>query len=808
VTTRQVIPRTTRAGSLSHEAQPPGKGSRHAVGIGWLETIHEAGDANAIRQRRRPYFSVMLSSDRITTVDYGRGLSTWRGNIVAINVAIFSLLTVWGSTAWSAQQLRAQPLPRSEIFTPRSGLRVSLRAASPSARIGESLALTLRFENVGTERLYIVPRQPHPVFAARVEPVAAEAEPAGAELEGRRIPVVITSDKLIALLPGRTWDMPLQAPARLSPIRLFPGEYTASLTYINAPDYDYVHYDPDAMPEGIWEGAVAVEAIRLSVLPPSEQAMARYLQVLKADRLADDLSLELLALSGPNGVSALIEQLAQAGQAGPRILTALLRAERLPIPELVNAIERLPPRERQSLITSHDFSWLLQRHATCEALLYLVARLDDVTAVFYQFQRLFTPHAGSCPAAGALLRQTVLDPKRTSLARATAAALLGAFPDRITTELLLDILERRIAVPQERGLGDPIRAAAASALGLIGGQQVIAALARALPAEPLHSATARRIVDALFAIKGPDVVPALSAALSSPDSSVVTRAVQWLAALNAKTALPAIIGLLGHPDPTIRSSASDVLRRWSEATARDAMIAARSDVNEYVRFSALYYLGEHGDRTMIDWFVSALESRHHFTREAAVLGIRRFGTASDFVRIRRLFDLRDRPDVHGYLPWALGSLTFTPNDHRRGPADWDNWYARHRTGTRVDWARESLRAAAPDARRWPFDPVPQREALEYLAASRDAWFRADFERAAESTSFAIRTEAARAIAGYDKQKAGRLLLREFAGRFHTGCQAANRALNELTGETRTVDCRVPQRRAEAAAAWAGVVNRR
>jgi hypothetical protein len=188
-------------------------------------------------------------------------------------------------------------------------------------------------------------------------------------------------------------------------------------------------------------------------------------------------------------------------------------------------------------------------------------------------------------------------------------------------------------------------------------------------------------------------------------------------------------------------------------------------------------------------------------REAAVVGLRRFGTADDFPRIRRLFDLPGRADVHGYLPSALGSLTFTSTSYQRGPKVWDEWYEQHRGATRVEWAREALRETDQDLRRSPLGDAPQGRALAYLAEQRAVRFLSDFERAAESTHFGIRVEAAKAIAAFDRRKAEGLLLREFTGRFHGGCDGANRALNELSGETRKVDCRDPRARARAAEAW-------
>jgi hypothetical protein len=193
-------------------------------------------------------------------------------------------------------------------------------------------------------------------------------------------------------------------------------------------------------------------------------------------------------------------------------------------------------------------------------------------------------------------------------------------------------------------------------------------------------------------------------------------------------------------------------------------------------------------------------------REAAIRGLARFGTEDDFPRIRRLFAL-PRPDVHGYLPTALGTLTFAahsnPSDSE--PAFWDSWYEQRRGRTRVEWAREALARTDEASRRWPFEASPQRRALDFLASRRDPRFLADFERAAQSDRFAVRVEAARAIATFNKRAGARLLIREFGSRFQSACFNANQVLNDMAALNQRVDCADPQARAAAAASWESTV---
>ena len=692
------------------------------------------------------------------------------------------------------------PLPQPEIFVARAGLRLSLRTPTQSLTLGERLLLTLRFHNQGTEPLYIVPRHPSPVFSSRSQLAVRPAQEYRDAAESRRLPTVITPDKLVSLAPGETWDLPLDSADLRAPLRLPPGEYTARVDYINYPDYDWVHYDPYTMPAGIWEGLLTADPVRFTVAPAPDADVAGYVNRLKSDD-PDDAALEVLALSGSDGATALIERIPLSSRSRGRILLALRRAEPLPAAEFIKALDRLPPHERMSLLASTEFLVLVQQKADCALLAYLTDNLDDLSSVTYQFRPLFEGSASRCPGMHDLLRRVVLDPARSPTGRGNAAALLGVIRDPAETPLLIDILERGPATaPHLSGHSvEAIHKGAAAGLGLIGGRDALAALGRALANDRRNSRISSALARALFDIGGPEAIPPLIGALSSSDPNLVIQTIGWLRELKASAAVPRLIALLRHRNPTIRAYAAGALKALGDPAAHDAMIAALDDVDENVQTSVTFYLAERGDGSTRDRFIRGLESRRQGIREAAIAGIRRFGTERDFSSVRRLFDLSGRPDVHGYLPYALSSLTFVSDRNRRGPEAWDAWYAQHRNSTRIEWAGEALRRTDEEPPRWPFSASPQREASVYLAERGDARFAADLERAAFTRRFAVRIEAARALAAFDEPKAVRLLMREFTGRFFGACDAANRVLNELTGQTRTVDCRDPGARSRAAA---------
>lgn len=183
------------------------------------------------------------------------------------------------------------------------------------------------------------------------------------------------------------------------------------------------------------------------------------------------------------------------------------------------------------------------------------------------------------------------------------------------------------------------------------------------------------------------------AALSSLNPNVVLRAIIGLEGMRAQAAIPALLGLLRHRNATLRSYAAGALSRMSGPGLQKEMRAALGDRDENVQQHALSYLTRHGDALDLERFLTALGSHHQGIREMAREGIRRFGTASTFPRVRALLD-KTRSDVTGSAEAALSALTFIDDIPRRTPAQWDQWYDRHRGVTRTEWAREALRVLA------------------------------------------------------------------------------------------------------------------
>ena len=642
--------------------------------------------------------------------------SPWLIGLMALAVVCYR------STPSGQQPAQPPPLPQAERFIANNDLHVSLLTTTDSIRLGERLTLTLRFENRGSRALRVVPRLPDPVFASASRPVAAMIGSDHAPADARRIALFLAPERLVTIQPGERWDMPLDTESLRTPPRLAPGEYTATATYVNYPDYEYLHYHPPSMPPRIWEGMLRTAAVRFTVTPPAPDDFARWQELLQSDKV-DRATLELLAVSGDEGVSSLLRGL---GRRPEQILWALRLVEQLQLRDVIAAIDAsTQSQERASLLGSAWFESFMQGRVSCDVLEYLGSQLGHFHGpLLRSIASTFASMASACPGARTLLRDLLLDVSAPLHGRSHAAALLGEFRHPDDRGLLIDILERRImGVPAPSpSNGDPVRAGAVVGLSRFTGRDVVEALARTLADEQGNVYIRPMLLRALFDIGGPDVIPPLTRALASTDSNLVVQAVIWLPELKATDAVPRLVDLLNNPHPTVRIHASGALRRIGGPPVREAMLAAAKESGD-THADALFYLVEHGDASLRELFLAGLESQTQSVREAAIDGIRRFGTEADFPRIRRLFDSAS-PEVRGYLPSALGALTFAVHAYPADaePAFWDNWYARHRGATRVAWAREALARADAPVRRWPFDATAQRDAIAFLTASRDPAF--------------------------------------------------------------------------------------
>jgi HEAT repeat protein len=506
-------------------------------------------------------------------------------------------------------------------------------------------------------------------------------------------------------------------------------------------------------------------------------------------------------------VATLIDYVRTAG-IGATLSQALAAAEALPVQDLVDALNAAGPLARDRL--EHVARFIVPAHAVsdCALLDYVFINLRHLPG---NYRELFAPGVSACPSVAASLRAALLDSEQAPTARGNAARLLGLYRVASDIPLLIDALEGRLAtVPTPASDNSlEIRRGAADALAEYPEPDSMDALIRVLADRRQHSGLGWSAARALSAIGGPPVVPPLIAALSSPDPATVAAAIDGLVSLGASEAVPLLVGLLRHPNQRLRSSAARALHQLGDPRARDAMEAALDDRDASVRSAAFSYLAEHGDEGLRDRAIDALQAPERNVREAAVEWLTRFGTEDDVARVRQLIEGVDGPDVRASLASALSRLTFVADATSGTLAEWDAWYEQHRDATRIEWALDGIQRAG-EASFLASDSSlrPAQIALPYLARLDDARAVDGVDRAANSRRWAVRIEAARAIATVDRPRGMRLLIREFSGRSYEACTTARDTLNRLTDtvERHDIDCRSPEARAAAAAEWTAAIR--
>ena len=715
-------------------------------------------------------------------------------------VALLASLTV---LVVAQQRPGSETLRPEELFVHHEGLRITLHIPDTTLHIGQDPQLRLDFVNAGRNVLYLSPHVESNLYVTTANGVTVM--PAMSGIADRFAPRRITPAELVALPPGGTWSAAVH-PTRWMGDRyeayaahgvtkgsgwgllLPPGRYLARFVYINAPDYG-ASYDPYEMPRGLWEGRLASDAVPFTVTAATPEQLAAERRRLGDGKGRPELSLlSVLSLSGPQ----LVEQFRTNPASRLDVLRAAqLRGERL-APALLGVLATLPRPDREMIRYSTEFSTLLRAQADCTIVRLLTGELRSTRGnAEYSMRPVFENAAPRCAGVRDQLRAIVADAAALPYGRSTAAALLGTFRDPADVSLLIEILDRRPS-----GNDDPLPRGAATGLARIGGPLARQALVRALGDDRRNYLLGPEFVSRLRTIGGTDAAAALLAALSAKNDNIVVSALSGIPAAADHQAAPRLRELIKHSNPTIRSYAAGAIRRSGGTAARDVMRSALSDRDHNVQQQALFYLAEHGDSSDLPAFVTHLTSPEQYVREAASAGIARFGTAATFPQLRQLVQGGDAGDPAAR---AIAALAFTGIVPRRTPQQWDQWYAAHRDRSRVEWARAAVEALAVlplEGGGW------QLSAISYLADQGPATYRQDFERAAASLRPAVRVEAARAIARVDRARAAALLFREFAGRLVRGCEAANRALNQLAGQRRTVVCTDPADRQRAAADWA------
>jgi HEAT repeat protein len=724
-----------------------------------------------------------------------RMLKSW-----ALSGIVVAVLAAGGVTG----QGGIPPLPRAEIFVQQEGLDVQLRIGRATLHTLADPEFTLRFENRGSGPLYI---NPHVSSNLVITTSDGRPVPAAISYLAKHVQMTVRRSELIRLKPGDSWESPVIAGYRGNiyaehgfnkdsgwALLLPPGDYVAHFTYLNAAGA----YVPDQMPAGIWEGRLESLPVPFSVVAPTAEQIEADLRRMSDSRGRPTRPLlRWLAQSE----RALIEEFRVDREARIDILQVIRLRPASVTRALIDTLKSLPPNERD-IVYAFEFSSVLTRHADCATLTFLSDELGSTRGdVISNFRPVFEKGAPQCPPVRDRLRTMIVDTKLPPAARNNAAALLGTFRSQADVPLLVDALDRTAsgaAYPSPRP-GDPTVRGAAAGLASIGGDAASQALTLALADERKRRLIGPPLVNYIADLTGPDAVAPLIAVLSDSDPDMVAASISALARLGAKAAIPRLVELMRHSNPRIRSASAAALRGIGAGGLTNDMRAALQDPDEAVQAQALFYLAEHEVDSDGGIFVERLASRDQNIREAARSGVRRLGRALDFPRIRALLEVPNS-GVHRDVQAALAALTFVSEARRLTPAQWDEWYGRHRRTTRLEWARESLDAMlrGKAGASLSFGGLA---ALRYLNARNDAAFRTDFERAAAAREPTVRIEAARALARFNKSRAIALLLREFDSRFLNACFGANEALNALAGRQLQVECADPSARRIAKEQW-------
>ena len=387
--------------------------------------------------------------------------------------------------------------------------------------------------------------------------------------------------------------------------------------------------------------------------------------------------------------------------------------------------------------------------------------------------------------------------------RVQATALLGALRDATDVPLLAALLGERAGSDLA---ANPLRSAAADALGKIGGERAVTALLDAMAGSKTNRAILSSLVRALRNAGDSRAVPALVSRLGSADRGLIVEILSALRAVDARGAAPHVIPLLQHPSSTIRTYAASALEDTVDDEVVRAMRAATRDPAASVVTRALFYLAKH-DAASLPLFERFAGWPQQDVRAAANAGLRRFGTAATVKAIRPLLESRNL-SVRSYTASALEALTFRSwqppsGADRFNTSAFDEWLARNGSRSRSEWAIEALER--PVRKRPGGAPNEKVQALAYLDA-QPGMARATFERMLQDRDPAVRQRASQAIARFDRLRAAQLLIREFDSRFLEACVGANFRLGQLTRRELKFDFEDPAARAEAKARWIEILT--
>jgi hypothetical protein len=252
--------------------------------------------------------------------------------------------------------------------------------------------------------------------------------------------------------------------------------------------------------------------------------------------------------------------------------------------------------------------------------------------------------------------------------------------------------------------------------------------------------------------------------------------------------------------------------RASERTAAAKRLLSElgrpPDVNNSARESRPQAMRTQPDAARLSNYVTTILFGRSYDASyyEAMAGVTRFGTTETFAPLRGALE---NESTRVRASRALAALTFQ-NDV--GPVDltapgfWDRWWDQNRRRSREQWARDALSRRESPQLSLGWRPLSAKwGAAEYLVTVHRG--RSQLVRELATHRFwSVRLGAAQGLVPFNRQLAGRLMLRELQNRYLGACTAAGGSLVELTGWWHPFQCHDLAERARVTTLWSRDVD--
>ena len=242
------------------------------------------------------------------------------------------------------------------------------------------------------------------------------------------------------------------------------------------------------------------------------------------------------------------------------------------------------------------------------------------------FNAIITALEGSDPAVATAALQLAGDVDHPEATKAFTGLLLDSTPDRQIP--LLSLLQARgdraaltAVLTAARSPSPPVRAAAASALGVLGDASCIELLAElATSSDPAEQSAARQ---ALVVLREGAVTATLTSALWTAAPAIQVELVRALSARSDPSALPALFELAGEESEPTQRAALQALGQLVDGSHIDSLVlllvnARGQNTRDQIRgvFESLIERTADPGQLELDWILSALRSEHDEVRVA------------------------------------------------------------------------------------------------------------------------------------------------------------------------------------------------